>query len=311
MTSNSAAIDTLKSLAYRMLTVRRVEERLLQLFSEGLLNGTVHTCIGQEACAVGTVSALDRERDVLFTGHRGHGHYLAYCDDVEGMIAEVTGRSTGACAGVGGSQHLHRRNFYSNGILGGTLPVATGIALAEKAKRTGAISVVFLGDGALAEGVVYESFNIAALWRLPVLFVVEHNGYAQSTPTRLEHAGDLETRGRSFGIETTSIEANDVLEVHQTAQSVVQAVRDHQVPHLLFLRTYRLAPHSKGDDHRDPAEIEHWRRRDPLLTARRQVGAEWWEEVDRQILDRIDRAVETAVRTSVARLDELEAGWRS
>ncbi|HMJ24673.1 MAG TPA: thiamine pyrophosphate-dependent enzyme, partial [Pyrinomonadaceae bacterium] len=166
---------SLKMFFQQMLTVRIVEERLLRLFSEGLLHGTVHTCLGQEGCAVGVVSALNAERDVVFSNHRGHGHFLAYCDDVDGLIAELMGRRTGVCAGVGGSQHLHQKNFYSNGILGGIVPVATGMALAEKAKESDSIVIVFLGDGAFGEGVVYEAFNIAALWDLPILFVVELN----------------------------------------------------------------------------------------------------------------------------------------
>ena len=119
------------------LTIRRVEETLLRLHGEGAIAGTVHTCIGQEACAAGVVSALDRDRDVIWSNHRGHGHYLAYCDDVDGLIAEVLGRETGVCRGIGGSQHLHRDNFYSNGILGGTAPCAVGSALAEKLARYG------------------------------------------------------------------------------------------------------------------------------------------------------------------------------
>jgi len=300
---------SLKMFFQQMLTVRIVEERLLQLFSEGLLNGTVHPCLGQEACAVGVVNALNTERDVVFSNHRGHGHYLAYCDDVDGLIAELMGRRAGICAGVGGSQHLHQKNFYSNGILGGIVPVATGMALAEKAKESDSIVSVFLGDGAFGEGVVYEAFNIAALWDLPILFVVELNGYAQSTPTHLEHAGDLESRGLPFGIKSTAIDARDVSDVYAAAQSAVNYVRSESRPALLFLRTYRLGPHSKGDDNRDAVELERYRNDDPLIHLRRRLDPAWCQKVETDIHERVEKAVATAQQSPVADFYELERKW--
>jgi TPP-dependent pyruvate/acetoin dehydrogenase alpha subunit len=277
-----------------MATIRRVEERLLQLFSEGLLNGTVHTCIGQEACAVGVVNALSKSQDIIFSNHRGHGHFLAYCDDVEGLIGELMGRSTGVCGGIGGSQHLHKDNFYSNGILGGIVPVATGMAFAEKRKQTGSIVTVFIGDGAFGEGVVYESLNIAALWKLPTLFVVESNGYAQSTPTYLEHAGRLEARAEPFGIPIRVLEASDPRCVYDAACEMIGGVRRECRPGLLFLQTYRLSPHSKGDDTRDPSEIEEHRRRDPLALLRGKLDPAWRESIEAQITERVDRAIAAA-----------------
>jgi len=137
------------------------------------------------------VGALDRSRDLIFSNHRCHGHYLIYSDDAEGLIAEIMGRATGVCGGRGGSQHLCARGFFSNGVQGGIVPVATGMALAEKMRGSGAVTVVFLGDGTLGEGAVYEALNLAALWELPVLFVVEHNQWAQSTPTASTIAGDV------------------------------------------------------------------------------------------------------------------------
>jgi len=293
----------------QMMTIRLVEERLLRLFSEGALNGTVHTCLGQEACCVGVVNALDRDKDILFSNHRGHGHFLAYCDDVEGLIAELMGRQTGVCAGVGGSQHLHKRNFYSNGILGGIVPVATGMALAEKRKRTGAISVVFIGDGALGEGVIYESFNIASLWQLPILFVVEHNGYAQSTPTHLEHAGNLAARATPYGIPVTVIEATEVEEVYAAARECADAVRRESRPRMLFQHTHRFAPHSKGDDTRDPEEIARIRSADPLLRLQARLNAETRERILAEVETRIESAVEAARRAPIADFFALEASW--
>jgi TPP-dependent pyruvate/acetoin dehydrogenase alpha subunit len=284
----------------QMITIRTVEERLLKLFSEGHLNGTVHTCLGQEACAVGVVNALDRVRDILFSNHRCHGHFLAYSDNVDGLIAELMGRSTGVCGGVGGSQHLHERNFYSNGIQGGIVPVAAGMAFAEKMKSSSAIAAVFLGDGTFGEGVVYETFNMAALWSLPILFVAELNGYAQSTPTALEHAGDIETRAESFGIRSLAIDADDVLCVHQAGSHLISQVRESNRPALLCLRTYRLGPHSKGDDTRPAQEIERNRLRDPLLRLERELSANTSERIRTSAETRVREAVNRALVAPVA-----------
>jgi len=271
-----------------------MEETLLALYSQGELFGTVHTCIGQEACAVGVVSALDRERDIVWSNHRSHGHFVAYSDGVEALIAEIMGRATGVCGGVGGTQHLHYHNFYSNGILGGTLPCAVGTALAEKFKGTDAITVVFLGDGAMGEGVVYESLNMAALWNAPVLFVLEDNGYAQSTPKHLEHAGELVARPAAFGIETSEIDARSVDDVYEAAQKAVDIVRGEHRPYFLALHTYRLAPHSKGDDTRTETELERYRQLDPLLHMRRELAA-----LDGEQLAEIEAAVEQRLASAV------------
>ncbi|HEY52541.1 MAG TPA: thiamine pyrophosphate-dependent dehydrogenase E1 component subunit alpha, partial [Caldilineae bacterium] len=240
----------------QMLTIRRVEETLLALFSQGKVRGTVHTSIGQEACAVGVIDAIDVDKDIIFSNHRAHGHFLAYCDDVEGLIAEVTGHPAGVCGGIGGTQHLHKRNLYTNGIQGGMVPNAVGSAVAEKHKGTGAITLVFIGDGTLGQGVVYESFNIAALWSAPVLFVVENNQYAQSTPYTLEHAGRLTERASPFGIRSHAIRADDVFSVRDAAREAVAYVREQCAPYFLHLETYRLAAHSKGDDLRPQEEID-------------------------------------------------------
>ena len=289
------------------LTIREVEQTLLRLHGEGAITGTVHTCIGQEACAAGVVSALDRDRDVIWSNHRGHGHYLAYCDDVDGLLAEVLGRETGVCRGIGGSQHLHRDNFYSNGILGGTAPCAVGSALAEKLGDTGAIVCLFLGDGALAQGAVHESLNMAALWELPLLVCVEANGYAQSTPTALEHAGDIGRRAESYGIASSRLAATDVAIVAAHAAEVVAHVRATTQPHFLVLDTYRLAPHSKGDDLRPEEEVEARRRVDPLRLLGRTLAATDARRADalhHEVTERIAGAVTRA--QAAAPLDPAE-----
>jgi acetoin:2,6-dichlorophenolindophenol oxidoreductase subunit alpha len=177
----------------------------------------------------------------------------------------LMGRTAGVCGGRGGSQHLQWRNFYSNGIPGGIVPVATGMALAEKRKGSRAVVVVFLGDGTLGQGVVYESLNMAALWGAPILYVVENNGIAQTTPTGTVLAGDICARFTAFGIPAVSLDTCDVLEILPQAGAAIEAVRAAGQPRLLALRTHRFGPHSKGDDTRPAAEVARLRSHfDPL-----------------------------------------------
>ena len=276
----------LQSYYEKMRLINASEEALLALFSEGRLRGTVHTCLGQEATAVGVVSALDPARDIVCSNHRGHGHFIAFCGDIRGLIAEIMGLPSGVCGGAGGSQHMHVPNFYTNGVLGGMPPVATGMAFAEKAKGSGAVTAVFLGDGAMAEGALYEALNLAALWKLPVLFVVEHNCYAQTTHWSTQHAGDLAARAATFGVPVTDIDGNDVLLVADTAARVVAQMRALAAPQMLFLRTYRLGPHSKGDDLRDAAELTDRRATAPLARTRAALDSldpGWCDDTDRRV----------------------------
>jgi acetoin:2,6-dichlorophenolindophenol oxidoreductase subunit alpha len=275
-----------------MFLIRTVEEKLLDLFSKGKLRGTVHTCIGQEACAVGVINALDKENDIICSNHRGHGHFISYCNNYQKLILEIMGNETGICNGIGGSQHLHLKNFYSNGILGGMVPVTVGMALAEKQKKSKSIGVVFFGDGAMAEGIVYESFNIASLWKIPVLFVVEHNQYAQSTPTKKEHSGDISTRSTTFGIKVTIQDGNHLDNVLEIAKKIVNEIRINNEPQLLFLETYRLASHSKGDDLRDVKEIESNKLRDPITMFKNSHPSLNYAEIEDEIIREVNEFVD-------------------
>ena len=281
-----------------MRLIRETEERLLQLFSQGKLFGTTHTCIGQEANAVGIISHLDRS-DIIFSNHRCHGHYIAYTGDVDGLIAELMGRPEGVCGGLSGSQHLCNGNFYSNGVQGGIVPNAVGIAFAEKAQGKGSVTTVFLGDGTLGEGVVYEAMNIASLWSAPILFVIENNYYAQSTPSHLQIAGSIAGRPTAFGIETVEISTTDVTVVHEAAGELIAKVRSESRPACLIINTYRLAPHSKGDDFRDPREIEEWHGRDPLLIAAGRVSDDAVRAIEEECRAIVDAAVERASRSAM------------
>ena len=260
---NVPVMDNNYALYKTMLIIRRFEERLLTEFSAGKLVGTTHAYIGQEADAAGIFSITDPD-DVVFSSHRCHGHFLAYGGEPYRLAAELMGKSTGLVGGRGGSQHIQWRNFYSNGIQGGIVPVATGMALAEKVHRTGKITLVFIGDGTLGEGVLYESLNIAALWRLPILFVLENNGYAQTTPIEKSVSGSMAGRFTAFGIPVWECNTTDVLEICSTAQEAVRHVRSEVRPGCLILHTYRFSAHSKGDDLRSAEELARIYAFDPL-----------------------------------------------
>jgi len=289
-----AVTDRASALAdhYRLAcAIRSFEQLLLDQFALGRVAGTTHTCIGQEIAAVAVTAALDRTRDCVFSNHRGHGHFLAYCGEVFPLLAEIFGRPDGVCGGRGGSQHLHLRNFYCNGVLGGSVGNAVGVAFAEKQRRDGAVTCAWLGDGSFGEGVVYEAMNIASLWRLPILFAVEANGIAQTTPTEQQLAGDLARRCGAFDIPVEEISGTDVMQTLAAAARAVDAVRAEQRPRCLISRAARLGPHSKGDDTRGPVQLQAAWASDPLAALRRQAGA---------AADAIDRDVAALMQETLA-----------
>lgn len=237
-----------------LLLIRHFEQRLLELFAEGLLSGTTHTCLGQEYIPVALRPLLE-PGDFVFSNHRGHGHYLARFDDPHGLLAEIMGREGAVCHGVGGSQHILRGRYLSTGVQGESLPVAAGAALRLKRSEPGGLAVVHVGDGTWGEGAVYEALNIAALWALPLLVVVEHNGIAQSTPTNRQMAGSIAARAGAFGIRHLRVDATDVSEIRGELGPLIATARTRPAPLVAEFRTHRLGPHSKGDDTRDPGLI--------------------------------------------------------
>jgi 2-oxoisovalerate dehydrogenase E1 component len=291
--------------------IRSVEQKLLELFSQGKLFGTVHTCIGQEFSGVAVAEAL-QPGDLIFSNHRCHGHFLARTGKVEGLIAEVMGKNTGVCGGRGGSQHLCADGFYSNGVQGGIVPVAAGLAYALKRQGRGGIAVVFIGDGTLGEGALYETLNIAAKWELPLLVVLENNRYSQSTSQPETLAGDICARAAAFGIGTSVGETTAPEALVARAQAAVAAVRGGQRPHFLRIDTYRLMAHSKGDDLRAKAELDaHWAE-DPLTVFARE-HPQTAGEIQAQIAARVDAAAESALLAhyaTVRREDEDPDGFR-
>jgi TPP-dependent pyruvate/acetoin dehydrogenase alpha subunit len=213
------------------------------------------------------------------------------------LFAELMGRATGVSGGRGGSQHLHWRNFYSNGILGGTLPLAAGMALAEKIKGSRAITFAFLGDGALGEGVVYETLNMASLWAVPVLFVVENNRMAQSTPIERHLAGDLRARFSAFGIPVTELDTADILTILTSAGQVITNLRSSQIPQTLILNTHRLGPHSKGDDPRPADEIAQLRQEfDPISIHEQRIDIDIRSTIQAEVETEVSKAFQNALQ---------------
>jgi 2-oxoisovalerate dehydrogenase E1 component len=276
----------------KVLGIRLFEERLLKLFAEGRLFGTVHTCIGQEWTGVALAEHL-HPGDILFSNHRCHGHYLARTGNYSGLFAEIMGREAGICRGRGGSQHICHGNVFSNGIQGGIVPVAAGIALAMKLRGSGDISVVCIGDGTLGEGALYESLNLASIWNLPLLVLLENNLYAQSTSQSQTLSGSIEARAEAFGIRSLRADTWDAAGLIETAGEAVDYVRGESRPLLLRVDTYRLMAHSKGDDNRDPAEVESYRRRDLLHEARLRQP-ELMAPIEADLLARLDTCIDEA-----------------
>ncbi len=279
----------------KLYTIRSFETLLLDEFASGIFPGTTHTSLGQEANAVG-VLAQAREQDVVVSNHRCHAHFLAYGGDPTALYAELMGKPGGVCGGVGGSQHLQWRNFYSNGIQGGTLAMAAGMAFAEKKASRDAIVFDFMGDGTLGEGIVYECLNLISLWSLPILIVLENNHIAQTTPADQAVAGSMTARFEAFGIPATHLDTCDVVEVQEAAGDLTRKVRRESRPQALVIETARLGTHSKGDDPRDPRDVELlWDLRDPVERIGRLLQDRERVLIQRKVDERIRAAFETAL----------------
>jgi acetoin:2,6-dichlorophenolindophenol oxidoreductase subunit alpha len=272
-----------------LLLIRHFEQALLDLFDRGLLNGTTHTCLGQEYIPV-ALRGLLGERDHVFSNHRGHGHYLARFDDPEGLLAEIMGRQGAVCGGVGGSQHILRDRYLSTGVQGQSLPVAVGVGLHLARREPGALVAVHTGDGTWGEGAVYEALNMAALWRVPLLVLVENNGIAQTTPTEFGLSGGIGARARAFGIEHVRTTTRDITALRAELAPRVTEVREGRGPLVVEFVTHRLGPHSKGDDTRPAAEIAQARAHDWLPWYAAALGADF-AAADRTQRARVERMV--------------------
>ena len=244
------------------LKIRAVEELFLDMFSKSLLNGTVHTCIGQELSAVGVIKFLN-ENDYVFSNHRCHGHYIAFTNNHKSLIDELMGKESGVCGGVGGSQHIAGNNFFSNGPQGSLMPVAVGAAEGLKRNGKNNVSVCFIGDGTMGEGITYEALNLSSLYKLPIVFVCENNKYAQSTSINDNLAGSISKRAESFGLTVYEADTWDYNNLIDCTEKAISKSREN-TPCFIVINTYRLKAHSKGDDDRDVNEVQHYKNIDIL-----------------------------------------------
>lgn len=258
-----------RSIYQKMLLIREFEEKLSDLFSQGVMHGTCHLCVGEEATSAASIAAL-KPQDYKMGTHRGHGIAIASGVDEKKLMAEFFGCATGVCKGMGGSMHITDldHNFLgTNGIVGGSIPIATGAALTIKRKaQKDRISVCFFGDGATNEGVFYESLNMAMLWRLPVLYICTNNQYAMSTHyTKHMAVPEIERKAYCFGMKATSVDGNDAVAVYKAIKKARKYVLE-QGPMLVIENTYRISGHSKSDTnaYRSTTEIEFWKTRCPV-----------------------------------------------
>jgi pyruvate dehydrogenase E1 component alpha subunit len=264
---------------YDMLRIRRFEEKAAELYSAGKIRGFLHLYIGEEAVAAGAVPALSPDDAVVAT-YREHGQALVRGMTPDAIMAEMFGKVTGCAKGRGGSMHLFdlRLRFYGgNAIVGGGLPLAVGLALADQMQQRARVTACFFGDGATAEGVFPESLNLAALWRLPVLFCCENNLYAMGTAlARAQAQTDLCLKARAQGVPAEAVDGMDVAAVSEATRRALGRIRGGEGPQFLELRTYRFRPHSMYDPelYRTKAEVEEWRRRDPIPAWRARLEAE-------------------------------------
>jgi len=289
----------------RMLLIRGFEERVGALYRDGEVPGFVHLSIGQEAAAVGGCWPLGPD-DVITSTHRGHGHCLAKGLDAQSMFAELMGKDAGSNRGRGGSMHIadpRRGIFGANGIVGAGLPIAAGAATAAQLRGDGRVAVAFFGDGAVAHGTFHEAVNLAAVWRLPVIFFCENNGYAEFSPTDTQHAASLEQRAAGYGIDFVGVDGNDVVAVATAMTNAVDAARAGRGPVIVEATTYRWHGHYEGDPerYRTPDEVREWEARDPLVVHAQRLRTQGVSDdelaaMETSVARELDAAVDAARR---------------
>lgn len=290
----------------RMWLIRAFEEKVSALYAAREIQGLVHLGIGQEAVAVGTLSLLRRD-DYVYGGHRSHGHAIAKGADINRLLAEIAGRAAGYCGGKGGSMHIAAPEvgfITATGVVGGTIPLALGAAFAAKERKKGQVAMVFFGDGAGQAGPFHESLNIASLWKLPVLFVCENNGYAEFTPlsahTKVER---LAQHAKTYGIPASTVDGNDLMAVRDVAKKAVAQARAGKGPIFIECLTHRLRGHYEGDPakYRELSELAEWKKKDPiarftrLLKAKKMIGENEAEAVAGEARALVDKAAEFAL----------------
>src|SRR5215831_2591002 len=299
-----------------MLTIRLFDEQAVALFRAGEIRGSTHPYIGMEAVGVGVMLAL-RATDYVTSTHRGHGHTIAKGGDVRRMMAELLGKATGYSGGKGGSMHIadmDRHMLGANGIVGGGMGLATGAALTAKLQGTGSVAVCFFGDGALEQGILHETTNLAAIWKLPVVYVCENNQYAMSTRSDWSVAGgDPARRAAAYGIPGVTVDGMDLFAVHAAAHEFVERARRGDGPAYLVCTTYRYHGHHAGDplNYREKEEVDRWRQQDPIervkhaAVERGVMAAAEVADLERRVDAQIDEAVEFARNSPDPSPDQL------
>jgi pyruvate dehydrogenase E1 component alpha subunit len=312
-----ASKEELLNFYEQMLLIRRFEEKAGQLYGLGLIGGFCHLYIGQEAVAVGLQSALKAGLDSVITGYRDHGHMLAYGIDPKVIMAELTGRESGISKGKGGSMHMfsvEHRFYGGHGIVGAQVPLGSGLAFAHKYRGDGGVTLAYFGDGAANQGQVYESFNMASLWKLPIIFVIENNQYAMGTAVNRSSAEThFYRRGTAFRIPGMQVDGMDVLEVRKAAEVALEHVRDGNGPVLMELNTYRYRGHSMSDPakYRTREEVQGVReKRDPIEHAKQElmemgVSEASLKEIDKRVRTSVGQAADFAESSPEPEMSEL------
>ena len=317
--SNSApkpTVEEMKKLYRDMLLIRRFEEKAGQLYGMGLIGGFCHLYIGQEAVVTG-IQSMQLPQDSVITTYRDHGHMLACGMDAKGVMAELTGRRGGYSHGKGGSMHMFSRekNFFGgHGIVGASASLGSGLAFAHKYNNDGGVAVTYMGDGSANQGQLYEAMNMAALWKLPVLFVIENNGYAMGTSNARHAAGDLYRRGEPYGIPGERVDGMNVLTVQTAARQALDYVRTGNGPYLMEIMTYRYRGHSMSDPakYRTKEELTEVReKRDPIENfGRKLLDGGVLTEADMKVIDndikqRVIASAEFATQSPEPGVEEL------
>jgi pyruvate dehydrogenase E1 component alpha subunit len=310
--------ETLLGMYERMVLIRVFEETTMRQFADGQIPGFVHLYAGEEAVAVGVCTHLG-DTDFITSTHRGHGHCIAKGVDIAGMAAELMGRRTGICKGKGGSMHVadvERGMLGANGIVGGGFPLACGAALTAKVHGTDAVTICFFGDGAANQGTFHESVNLAAIWKLPVVFVCENNGYAEAT-TFAYHCSvsDIATRAKGYGIPGVIVDGLDALAMFAAAGEAIDRARRGDGPTLIEAKTYRYRGHSRTDPakYRAEGELERWKERDPIDLLGAQLAADGTLSEDEQsalreqVQAEVDASAARAAEAPVTTLEEIKA----
>lgn len=287
-----------KDVLRKMLLIRRMEQKIESLFSQGLLRGTTHCCIGQEAVPVALSYLINIEKDYLCSGHRAHGLSMMMTGKPETLLGEIMGKPFGMAKGLGGSQHVYYKNYFTNGITGGMTPVTAGIAFALKHEQTDAIATVVFGDGAMNEGYVLESFNLAKEMQLPMLFILENNGYAMSTPIETVNPYTVfEERVKGFELPYSRVEASDFDQLFAVLKDAVEKVRTERSPQFVEVMTHRFCGHSKSDKRAYiPQERDdYWHEHDCIKSVASKLSEAEVAEIEQSVANQVEEVYQYCI----------------